>query len=75
MPMGPLYVLLGKVPVQILCPFLIWIVCLPSVESYVFFIYFGEQMLVGDIIGKYVFLHGCFSFRFADVFFSYADAF
>ena len=28
MSMGPLYVLLGEVPVQVLCPFFNWIVCL-----------------------------------------------
>ena len=55
MPMGPLYVRLGDVSVQVLCPFFNWIVCLPGVESYEFFIYFGDQTLVGGIIGQYVF--------------------
>ena len=36
--MVPLYVLLGEVFVQILCRFLNWIVCLPGVELYEFFI-------------------------------------
>ena len=30
MSLGPLYVLLGEVSVQVLCPFLNWIVCLPG---------------------------------------------
>ena len=29
----PLYVFLGEVSVQVLCPFFNWIVCLPGVES------------------------------------------
>ena len=40
--MGPLYVLLGEVSIQVFCPFFNWIVCLPGVESYEFFIYFGD---------------------------------
>ena len=35
-------------------PIFNWIVCLPGVESYEFFIYFGDQTLVRYIIGKYV---------------------
>ena len=41
-----LCVLLGEVSVQVLCPFLNCIVCLPGVESCEFFIYFGDQTLV-----------------------------
>ena len=44
--MDPLYVLFGEVPVQVLCPFFNWIVCLPGVESWEFFIYFGGPTLV-----------------------------
>ena len=33
MSLGPLYVLLGEVSVQILCPFFNWIVCPPGLES------------------------------------------
>ena len=40
---GPVYVLLGEVSVQVLCPVFNWIVCLPDVELYEFFIYFGDQ--------------------------------
>ena len=29
--LGPLYVLLGGVSVQVLCPFFNWVVCLPGV--------------------------------------------
>ena len=42
MAMGPLYVLLGEVSVQVLCPFFNWIVYLPGIESYEFFIQFGD---------------------------------
>ena len=33
MSLGPLYVFLGEVSVQVLCPFFNWVVCLPGVES------------------------------------------
>ena len=55
MSLGPVYVLLGEVSVQVLCPFFNWIACLPGVESCEFFIYFGDQTLVQGIIGKYIF--------------------
>ena len=74
MSLGPLYVL-GEVSVQLLRPFFNWIVCLPQVESCKFFIYFGGQILVQGIIGKYVFLYGWLSFHFNAVFFSHAEAF
>ena len=54
--------------VQFLCPPFNWTVCLPGVESYEFFIYFGDQTLVQCIIGKYVLPYGHFLFHFADVF-------
>ena len=41
-----LYVLLGEVSVQVLCPFFNGVVSLPGVESCEFFIYFGDQTLV-----------------------------
>ena len=63
MSLGPLYVLLGEVSVQILCPFFNWIVCFPGVESCEFFIYFGDQTLVFGIVGKYVFPYSWFSFH------------
>ena len=46
MSLGPLYVFLGEVSVEVLCPFFNWVVCLPGVESSEFFIYFGDQALV-----------------------------
>ena len=73
--MGPLYVLLGEVSVQVLCLFFNWTVCLPGVGSCEYFIYFGDQTLVRGIIGKYVLPYGCFPFHFADVFFSHAEVF
>ena len=48
MSLGPLYVFLGEVSVQVLCPFFNWVVCLPGVESCDFFIYFGDQALVWE---------------------------
>ena len=38
MSLGLLYVFLGEVSVQVLCPFFNWVVCLPGVESCEFFI-------------------------------------
>ena len=55
--------------------FFYWVVFLFGVESYEFFIYFGDQTLVWDIIGKYVFLCCWFSFHFNAVFFSHAESF
>ena len=46
MSLGPLYVFLGEVSVQVLCPWFNWVVCLPGVKSCEFFIYFGDQALV-----------------------------
>ena len=45
MSLGPLYVFLGEVSVQVLCPFFNWVVCLPGVHLCEFFIYFGDQAL------------------------------
>ena len=45
MSLGPLYVFLGEVSVQVLCPFFNWVVCLPGVQCCEFFIYFGDQAL------------------------------
>ena len=70
MSLGPLFVLLGEVSVQLSCPFLNWAFCLPRVESSEFFIYFGDKTLVQGIIGKYVFPHSWFSVHFNAVFFS-----
>ena len=67
MSLGPLYVFLVEVSVQELCPFFNWIVCLPGVKSYEFFIYFGDQTLVQGIVGKYVFPYGWLPFHFNDI--------
>ena len=56
MSLGPLYVLLGEVSVQILCPFFNWVVCLPGVESCEFFIYFGDRPL-SEVLLADVFSH------------------
>ena len=65
--LGPLYVLLGEVSVQVLCPFFNWVACLLRVESCEFFIYFGDQTVVRGIIDKYIFTYGWFPIHFADV--------
>ena len=48
MSLGPLYVFLGEMSVQVLCPFFNWVVCLPGVESCEFFrdysLYFCEHL-------------------------------
>ena len=75
MSLGPLYVLLGEVSVQVLCPFFNWVICLPGVELCKFLIYFWDQTLVWGIIGKYVLPYCWFSFHFNAVFFSHAEAF
>ena len=38
---GHLYVLFGKMSIQILCPFFNWVVSFFDVELYEFFVYFG----------------------------------
>ena len=55
MSLGPLFVLLGEVSVQVLCPLLNLIVCLSDVELCEFFIYFRDQTLVQGIMDKYIF--------------------
>ena len=72
--LGPLYVLLGEVSVQV-CPFLNWVDCLPGVWSCELFVYCGDQTLVRGVIGRYIFPYGWFHFHFADVFFSHVEAF
>ena len=70
MSLGPLYVLLGEVYVQVLCPLFNGIFCLPGVELRQLFIYFADQTLFQGIIGKSIFLHNWFPFHFVYVFFS-----
>ena len=73
---GPsLYVLLGEVSVQVLCPFFNWVFCLPGVESCEFFMYFVDQTVVWGIIDKFIFPYVWIPSHFADVFFSHAKAF
>ena len=43
MSLGPLYVLLGELSVQVFCSFFNWVFCLTGVESCEFFIHFGDQ--------------------------------
>ena len=72
MSMGPLYVLL--VSVQVFAHFFNWIICLPGVESYEFFIYFGDQTS-SKVSLKNIFPYSWFYVHFVDVFFSHAEAF
>ena len=55
--------------------FLNWVVYLPWVESYEFFLYCGDQTLVQGILGKYILPYSWFPFYFDDIFFSCAEAF
>ena len=48
MPRGRLYVHLGEVSIQVLCPFFNWVVCVFHVEFYKFFINFG-YILLSDV--------------------------
>ena len=76
MSLGPLYVLLGAVSVQVFCPFFNWVVFLPGVETCEFLCILEiKPLLVQGIIGKYVFPYCWFPFHFANVFFSHAEAF
>ena len=75
MTLGPPYVLLEEVSVQVLYPFLYWVVCLPGMELCEFFIYFGDQTLVQGIIYRYISPHSWFPYHFVDVLFSCVEAF
>ena len=44
-------------------------------ESCEFFLYFGDQTLVQDVICKYIFPYVWFPFHFVDVFFTLAESF
>ena len=45
MSVGHLNVLPEEVSIQVLCSIFNWVICLPGVELYEFFIYFGDQPL------------------------------
>ena len=66
MSLGPLYVLLGEVLFQVLCPFF-------KIRLFVFLE--CSQIHVWGIIGKYMFPYSCFPLHFADVFFSHSEVF
>ena len=74
MSLGPLYVFLEEVFVQVLCPFFNWVVCLPKVELCEFFIYLGDQTL-SMVSFANIFTYSWFPFHFNTVFFSQAEAF
>ena len=52
MSLGPVYVLLREVSVQVFGPFFNWVVCLPGVQLCEFFIYFGDQALPEVTLGN-----------------------
>ena len=74
MSLGPLYVLLGEVSVQVLCPFFNWIVCLLAL-SHVSSLYILEIKSLSEVYLAIIFPYGWFSFHFVDIFFSHAEAF
>ena len=58
MSLGPLYVFLGEVSVQVLCPFFNWVVCLPGVEwSHVSFLYILEIKPLSEVSLENMFSH------------------
>ena len=75
MSMGPLYVLLGKVSIQVLHPFFNRIAYLPGVELYEFLIYFVCKPLIGYIICKYILPFNRLSIYFVDGFLCFLNAF
>ena len=56
MSLGPLYVLLGEVSVQVICPFLNWIVCLPG-RSHVNSLYILEIKPLSEVSLANIFSH------------------
>ena len=74
MSLGPLYVFLGEVSVQVLCPFINWAVCLPGVESCERFIELGDQPL-SEVSLANMLSHIVGSLHFLAAFFSHAETF
>ena len=73
MSLGPVYVLLREVTVQVLCPFFNWVVCLLEWSCV-------SALRILEIrplykVSLYVFPYSWFSFHFNAVFFSGAEAF
>ena len=73
MSLGPLYVFLREVSVQVLCPFFNWIVLLEW--SRVSSLYILEIRPLSEVSLANVFPYCWFSFSFNAVFFSYAEPF
>ena len=74
MSLGPLYVFLGEVSVQVLCPFFNWVVCLPGVESCEF-LYILEIKPLSEVSLANMFSHTVGSLCNLVLFFSHAEAF
>ena len=75
MSLGPLYVLLGEVSAQVLCPFSNWIDYLPGVELCEFFLYILEIKPLSEISLANMFSCRVDSLSILIVFFSHAEAF
>ena len=56
MSLGPLYVFLGEVSAQVLCPFFNWVVCLPGVD-HVSSLYILEMRLLSEVSLANMFSH------------------
>ena len=74
MALGYLYVLLGEVSVEVLCPFFIEL-SIFLVLSHMSSLHIADQTFVQGIIGKYIFPYGRFHFNFADLYFIHAEIF
>ena len=74
MSLGPLYLLLGEVSVQVLCSFLIGLFVILE-WSCMSSLYILEIKPFSEVSLANVFPYSWFSFHFNDVFFSHAEAF
>ena len=59
MSIGPLYGLLGKVSIQVICPFFNWVVCLFGIEFCKFFINFRYYSLPDVLVKMFSHFPGC----------------
>ena len=73
--MGPLYILLGEMSLQVLYPFFNWIVCLPGAEPCELSLYLEIKPLSELSLANMLQPYSWFPFHFADVLFSHAGAF
>ena len=74
MPLGPRYVFLGEVSVQVLCPFFNWVFVFLE-YSHVSFLYVLEIRPLSEVSLAKMFYHAVGPLYFCAVFFSHAEAF